>query len=89
MALIVTIALNQQRAHEASAVAAQGLTAATPEIAANAAVMGFQDAYVAVFILLLVPFLLAFTIDDRKAERALARRQRPVVEVEEAAGGGS
>ncbi len=88
IALIITIALSRQRAHEASAVASQGLSAPTPEIIQNAAVAGFHDAYLAVFLLLLIPFALAFTINDRKAAEALAQRQRPIVEVEPAAGGG-
>jgi len=86
VALIVTIALNRQRAHEASALAAQHLSAPTPELANHATVLGYHDAYFAVFLLMLVPFLLAFFIDDKKADESLRQRQGAVIEIE--VGGG-
>jgi EmrB/QacA subfamily drug resistance transporter len=86
VALIVTIALNRMRAHEAAAVASQGLSGPTAQIAKQAAVSGYHDAYLAVFALLLVPFLLAFFINDEKAAESLANRRVAVVEIEPTGG---
>jgi len=63
VALIITIALNRTRVHESATVDPL-----------HAAVMGYQDAYLAIFALLLVPFALAFLIDDRRAHRELQAR---------------
>jgi EmrB/QacA subfamily drug resistance transporter len=80
VALIITISLSRTRAHEASAVASQHLSGATADIARRAVVSGYHDAYLAVVALMLVPFLLAFFINDKKAAELLRRRMQPQVE---------
>jgi EmrB/QacA subfamily drug resistance transporter len=74
VALIITISLSRTRTHEASAVASQHLTATTADITRHAAVSGYHDAYLAVFVLMALPFLLAFFINDAKAAESLRRR---------------
>jgi len=37
-------------------------------------VMGYHDAFFVAFLLLLIPFALAFTINDKTAEETLRRR---------------
>jgi hypothetical protein len=75
--LIITIALNRTRAHEAAETASQHLSAPTAAISQHAAVIGYHDAYLAVFALMLVPFVISFFINDEKAAESL--RQRMVV----------
>ncbi|MBI2724052.1 MAG: DHA2 family efflux MFS transporter permease subunit [Chloroflexi bacterium] len=77
VALIITIALNRTRAHEASLMATQQLNAPTAQIIKQASVLGYQEAYLAVFALLAIPFLLAFFIDDRKAAATMQTRAMP------------
>jgi EmrB/QacA subfamily drug resistance transporter len=74
VALIITISLSRTRTHEASAVASQHLTGPTADITRHAAVSGYHDAYLAVFVLMALPFLLAFFINDAKAAESLRRR---------------
>src|SRR4029078_13304200 len=74
VALIITIALNRTRAHEASATASQHLSAPTAAISQHAAVIGYHDAYLAVFALMLVPFVISFFINDEKAAESLRNR---------------
>jgi MFS family permease len=62
VALIVTISINRTHFH-----------GSTPA----AAVMGYHDAFFVAFLFLLIPFFLAFTIDDKKAEETLRKRQQP------------
>ncbi|MBF6600998.1 MAG: multidrug efflux MFS transporter [Dehalococcoidia bacterium] len=62
VALIVTIAINRTRLHGGGR---------------QAAVMGYHDAFFVVFLFLLIPFVLAFFIDDQQAAETLARRQQP------------
>ena len=82
VALIITISMNRQHAHQSAALASQHLAQPTREIATHAAVLGTQEAYIAVFLLLLIPFLLAFTINDERAAEQLARRMPTVTPVE-------
>ena len=64
VALIITIALNRAHiyAHNHSQL--------------QASVMGYHDAFFISFLVLLIPFVLSFTIDDRKAEETLRRREQ-------------
>ncbi len=82
VALIITISLSRMRAHEASAVAGDHLAGPTADIARHAAVAGYQDAYLAVFVLMALPFLLAFFINDAKAAESLRRRMQQPTKVE-------
>ncbi len=85
VALIITISLSRLRAHEAAAVASQHLSGPTADISRHAAVSGYHDAYLAVFALMAIPFVLAFFINDKTAGESLRRRmQQPQAE---AAGG--
>ena len=79
VALIVTIALSRTQAHEAAAVANQHLSAPTAAITQHATVIGYHDAYLAVFALMLVPFVISFFINDAKAAALLKSRmsERP------------
>jgi EmrB/QacA subfamily drug resistance transporter len=74
VALIITISLSRTRAYEASTVASQHLAGPTTDIARHAAVSGYHDAYLAVFVLMALPCLLAFSINDAKAAASLRRR---------------
>ncbi len=76
VALIITIALNPTRAHEAATIASQHL-APTAELQRHAAVAGFHDAYLGVFALMAVPFVLAFFINDKRAAASLRQRMQP------------
>jgi EmrB/QacA subfamily drug resistance transporter len=82
VALIVTITISRTRAHEHAAVVSQHLTAPTADISRHAAVLGYHEAFLAVALLLGVPFLLAFFIDDKKAADTLRRRTVEVMAVE-------
>jgi hypothetical protein len=76
VALIITIALNRTRAHEAAAVADQHLSGPTAAISQHAAVLGYHEAYFAVFALMLIPFVISFFISDAKASKALETRMQ-------------
>ncbi len=82
VALIVTITISRTRAHESAAVASQHLSAPTAAIAKHAAVMGYHEAFLAVALMLGLPFVLAFFIDDRQASANMRRRAPEVVPVE-------
>ncbi|HYM16304.1 MAG TPA: MDR family MFS transporter [Dehalococcoidia bacterium] len=82
VALIVTITISRTHAHEAAAVAAQHLSAPTPAIASHAAVLGYHEAFLAVALMLGIPFVLAFFINDKDAADTLNRRTAAVVAVE-------
>ena len=64
VALIVTISINRTRVHA-------GPGTDLP----HAAVMGYHDAWFAAFLLLALPFALAFFIDDKEAEETLRHRE--------------
>ncbi len=74
VALIITIALNRTRAHEAAATASQHLSTPTQAISQHAAVIGYHDAYFAVFALMLIPFVISFFINDEHAAESLRAR---------------
>ena len=42
--------------------------------------LGYHDAFFACFLLFLIPLVVAFFINDKKAEAALSRRVAPVPE---------
>ncbi len=74
VALIITISINRTHAHAAAAAASQHLSAPSQAIMRHAAVMGYHDAFLAAAVMMLLPFLLAFFINDKKAEETLRRR---------------
>lgn len=82
VALIVTITISRTRVHEHATLASQHLTVPTADISRHAAVLGYHEAFLAVALLLGVPFLLAFFIDDKEAADTLRRRTVEVMAVE-------
>ena len=67
VALIITILIDRTKSHGGVAGASAGVTQ-------HATILAYHDAFLACFALFLLPLALAFTINDRKAHEALARR---------------
>lgn len=77
VALIITIFIDRTKSHGGDA---SSVSAASAEAARHAAVLGYHDAFFACFLLFLIPLVVAFFINDKKAEAALSRRVAPVPE---------
>ena len=77
VALIITIFIDRTKSHGGDA---SSVSAASAAAARHAAVLGSHDAFFACFLLFLIPLVVAFFINDKKAEAALSRRVAPVPE---------
>jgi EmrB/QacA subfamily drug resistance transporter len=84
VALIITLMLSRTAAHHAALAASRaGAGLSAQQLSLRASVAGYHDAFLLCFALLAIPVVLAWFVDDRKANEALRARLGGIEPVEE------
>lgn len=74
VAIVATVLIGRSAAHLQSALAAAHLSVATAAMKDHAMVLGYHDAYLVCFVFMIVPVILAWFVDDKKAAETMQQR---------------